>query len=619
MRPGLQSSGSETAIRGIRFGAIQRRPKFLGLAASVLGAALCLASNASAGQRVSLLGFEGDSAAAIRWRVAQILKRAGHVVIGFAPPRNDSADELRRYAKKRRVNAFVAGSAEEGSDGWELTLSVRGADGSSMGRALTFNAPTLGALVKELKAEGQGKLDRVVKGRAPSKSDDVDLDAESEPSDEVAADDSEAEAEAWDADDPRPKKQKKSKTKTKAKKKGKRASLERRARDERRAAAESLDEDSPLDRELRARRAKARRASTEKTEEAGSDPLAGAAEITLDEDEPEKPAPKAKKKRFGLSSWGSSETTPDTETTSEPEVAAEQSSASKRSLASRSESESPAEEAEADSSEDSTSSKSSEGESETEVGADEATSEEPSAGAGRLSTAVIGVDAGLVRRDLDYTGDIYGRQRTPRTNAWVYRIDAAFYPFARPVKDRIALVAGYESAFSGKVRDNDVGADFSVNLSELFGGVRLRQPLGKHEVGVSGTVGVMSAGLDDPDGASRVPEFSYTVLSPTIDLGLDFGAVGVRTALGYRKTFGDFGQVSDTRWFPRMTGYGMDGKLELQYRYSEEVAFELSGTMRRYVLEMNSVPQDAIDGTSEVAGGAIDRYLGAYFGINLTL
>jgi len=201
----------------------------------------------------------------------------------------------------------------------------------------------------------------------------------------------------------------------------------------------------------------------------------------------------------------------------------------------------------------------------------------------------------------------------------VYRIDAAFYPFARPVKDRIALVAGYESAFSGTVRDGDADEAFSVNFSEFFGGVRLRQPIGKHEIGLSGTVGAMSAGLDDPEGAARIPEFSYTVFNPSIDLGLDFGAVAVRTALGYRKTIGSFGQASETDWFPRMTGYGIDGKLELEYRYSEEVAFELSGAMRRYVLEMNSRPEDAINGESEVAGGAVDRYLSGYVGMKLTL
>ena len=136
---------------------------------------------------------------------------------------------------------------------------------------------------------------------------------------------------------------------------------------------------------------------------------------------------------------------------------------------------------------------------------------------------------------------------------------------------------------------------------------------------MSGLIGAMTAGLDDPEVRSGVPEFSYTVLNPAIDLGLNFGDVSVRTALGYRKTLGDFGQESETRWFPRMTGYGLDGKVELEYRYSEELAFEVSGTLRRYVLEMNSVPQDAIDGTSEVAGGAIDSYVGGYFGLNLTL
>lgn len=581
----------------------------------MLGAALCLASNASAGQRVSLLGFEGDSATAIRWRVAQILKRAGHVVIGFAPPRNpDSAADLRRYAKKRRVDVFVGGSAEEGQDGWELTLTVRAANGASMGNGLTFNAPTLGALVKELKADGQGKLNRVVQGRSTSRSKDVDLDADAEPSGEVAADESASEGEAWDADEPARAKQKKSKGKTKAtKRKGKRASLERRAKDERRAVSEPMEEDSVLQRELRARQAK-RRASSEPSDDAAADPLEGAAEITLDEDEPEEPKPKTKK-RFGLSSWGRSDSASD-ETSSRSEPVAETSSEPESSTtdsAERSESVSFDEEGAA-------SDESAPEEKEREVGADEETSEEPdSAGGARIPTAVFGVDVGMVRRDLDYSQDLYDRLRTPRTNALVYRIDAAFYPFARPVKDRIAVVAGYEAAFSGTVRDGEADAEFSVNFSELFGGVRLRQPIGKHEIGVSGTIGAMSAGLDDPAGAAGIPEFSYTVLNPQLDLGLDFGAIGVRTALGYRKTIGSFGEASEADWFPRMTGYGIDGELELEYRYSEAVAFELSGAMRRYVLEMNSRPQDAIDGESEVAGGAVDRYLSGYLGMKLTL
>jgi hypothetical protein len=55
------------------------------------------------------------------------------------------------------------------------------------------------------------------------------------------------------------------------------------------------------------------------------------------------------------------------------------------------------------------------------------------------------------------------------------------------------------------------------------------------------------------------------------------------------------------------------------YRISKEVAFDVSGTMRRFVLTMNSVPDDAIAGVAEVAGGAVDLYVSGYFGLNITL
>ena len=77
--------------------------------------------------------------------------------------------------------------------------------------------------------------------------------------------------------------------------------------------------------------------------------------------------------------------------------------------------------------------------------------------------------------------------------------------------------------------------------------------------------------------------------------------------------------MSEAPWFPRMEGYGLEGLLGLQYRISREVAFDVSGTMRRFVLTMNSLPADAEEGVSEVAGGAVDLYVSGYFGLNITL
>jgi hypothetical protein len=508
-------------------------------AACLLGALLLFASEADA-SRVSLLSFEGDSAKALRWRVAAILKRAGHTVIGYAPPRNaDSAATLRAYAKRRRADVFVTGTSVDGADGWELSLGIRDAEGAPLGGALTFTAASLGGLIKELKSDGQDRLDRALQGGAGSSDSaggsDIDLDesADAEPS----------------LSEMLPKKKK--------------AAKKSRSSKSRRAVEEPVAPEEPV-------------------EEPAAPEEAAAEEVSIDGDE------------------GA-----DTESTTD-----EAPRRAKSSGWSASASQDLAEE-------DDSSLLSSDG---GEVGADEgSTDEEASATSGGEPTVVLGVHAGLVRRTLGYVDDIYGRLRAPSANSWVYHVEAAVFPFARPVKDRIALIASYESAFSGVVRDNTQETDFTVTFSELFGGVRLRQPLGRHEIGIQTTIGTMQAGLEDPDGISGVPEFNYTLARISADARLHFGDLSLSGSAGYRLPLGGYGEVSEAEWFPRMEGYGLEGVLGLQYRLTQEVAFDISGSMRRFVLEMNSSPDDARQGTAEVAAGAIDLYVSGYFGLNITL
>jgi hypothetical protein len=116
-----------------------------------------------------------------------------------------------------------------------------------------------------------------------------------------------------------------------------------------------------------------------------------------------------------------------------------------------------------------------------------------------------------------------------------------------------------------------------------------------------------------------VPGFSYTSLRAALDVDLHFGSLALRGSLGYRLPIGGYGEVSEAGWFPRMEGYGTEGSLGGEYRISKEVGFEVSANLRRYLLQMNSRPEDARQGTSAVAGGAVDLYLGGYFGLNITL
>jgi hypothetical protein len=236
-----------------------------------------------------------------------------------------------------------------------------------------------------------------------------------------------------------------------------------------------------------------------------------------------------------------------------------------------------------------------------------------------VPSVVLGAEAGLVRRQLAYQNDIYRRLRAPTTNDWVYHLEGEFFPFARPVKEHLSIVASFESTLAGKVHDGRVDRNFDVTFSELAAGMHFRQALGPHEIGLEATLARLSTGLDDPGHIAGVPEFSYTLLTPTLDAKLHFGAISLRGALGYRRALGGYGEASTADWFPHMTGYGIDGQLGFEYRFSEQVAFEAKGLLRRFILQMNSKPADAISGVAEVAQGAVDSYLGGYFGLSLRL
>jgi hypothetical protein len=226
--------------------------------------------------------------------------------------------------------------------------------------------------------------------------------------------------------------------------------------------------------------------------------------------------------------------------------------------------------------------------------------------------------AGFVRRNFDFADDIYDRLRKQGTNIWVYQAQAEIYPFERPIGQRLGLILSYEGTLSGNVRDTDFNVTYPVQFSEFFGGVRARHPLGKHEVGFDLTFGRMSSGLDDGNGEARIPDMQYTLLRSSLDFKLDLGALDVTGSAGFRLPLG-FGEASETRWFPRMGGYGFEASAGAEYPLSKRLSLEAKGSLRRYLLEMNSEPQDAVNGVSEVAAGAVDLYLSAYFGVSFTL
>lgn len=230
----------------------------------------------------------------------------------------------------------------------------------------------------------------------------------------------------------------------------------------------------------------------------------------------------------------------------------------------------------------------------------------------------LAVSGGVVRRDLSYVDDLYGRMRTSNTTGWLFRIDANLLPFAPPLADRVVLFASYEGALFGEVADGATGLAFGVNHSEFQGGVRLRQPFGEHAIALDLAFGQLSSGLEDPEARSRVPEFSYTMFRAALSASVQWGELALSASGGLRLPT-SYGEVSETPWFPRIDGSGVEAGVGASYPIASSVTLVGSGTLRRFVLEMNSEPDDALQGINEVAGGAVDLYLSGYLGVQVAL
>jgi hypothetical protein len=299
----------------------------------------------------------------------------------------------------------------------------------------------------------------------------------------------------------------------------------------------------------------------------------------------------------------------------EPEASAEPEAPAERRRAASDSSEGSSE-ADAESSESSDGSDSSDSSSSDGI-SDEGVEEEGEGGRSRIVGA-ISARGGVVHRTLDFSDDIYDRLRKQSANIWVYQLTGELYPFDKPISDHLGLIARYEGALSGNVRDDDFGGSFAVSYHELFGGVRARYPLDGHLVGFDLTFGQMKAGLDDPNNRANIPDISYTMLRSALDVSLDLGQLRATASAGFRLPLG-YGEVSEDEWFPRVGGYGVEASAGADYPVSKNVSIELMGSLRRYLLEMNPTPQDAFEGRSEVAGGAVDRYLAAYLGVTVRL
>ena len=82
----------------------------------------------------------------------------------------------------------------------------------------------------------------------------------------------------------------------------------------------------------------------------------------------------------------------------------------------------------------------------------------------------------------------------------------------------------------------------------------------------------------------------------------------VGASVGFRGVF-SLGGISSDIWFPEAKANGMDAMLMIGFALPKGFEIRLGGDYRRYWFDLN--PADA----PRVAGGALDQYWGASFGV----
>jgi hypothetical protein len=240
------------------------------------------------------------------------------------------------------------------------------------------------------------------------------------------------------------------------------------------------------------------------------------------------------------------------------------------------------------------------------------------------SPADVHLGVGFTNLSLSYNQpitDAFGYQLLERpTTPLTVRVGGHVYPgawFFTDARADIGLGLRYYRGLAGNI--DVMGTPSAVEFSELDLGLRGRIVLDQTELGLLlgwGKTGTVVAGNDPghfPDTVYSYLRFGVDARHPVTSLISVTGALGLRLPdIGKEP-----GELGETRWFPHATASGFDFELGAMYELVPRLSITAGVDVRVYGLTMHSSESDL--NTSSIAGGASDRYLGGFAGIDYRL
>lgn len=154
---------------------------------------------------------------------------------------------------------------------------------------------------------------------------------------------------------------------------------------------------------------------------------------------------------------------------------------------------------------------------------------------------------------------------------------------------------------------NSAGEEFDTTSRELGAGLRLRVPLGAHELGVLVGYGQHSFAVD---GASGVPGVAYGFLRVGGDASVAIlGPLSVQARAAFLLGLSQ-GELAEDAWFPHTAQHGLEFEAGLAYRVLRPLSLCALFGMQRYFMSFSPrVSDPGVQSDGRVAGGALDQYL----------
>jgi hypothetical protein len=190
-------------------------------------------------------------------------------------------------------------------------------------------------------------------------------------------------------------------------------------------------------------------------------------------------------------------------------------------------------------------------------------------------------------------------------------LDAAWYPLAHSqggILAHLGVMAGYEHGFATRTNDG-AGGDLETRMMAFFAGLKMRLPLGAHELAASFSYGQHSFTIDG-DEQRPFPDVKYSYLRPALDATFRVDRVSFGGHLGHRFLLSSGALESDT-WFPRLTGAGIDLGLFVGQVLWKTLEVRAGADLRRYYFTMHPEVGDRY-----VVGGAVDQFLSLWAGLH---